>query len=460
MTIDEAVHRVIRGHWFLLLLCMALPVVGTLYIGSRTPELYEAVARVQMGREPAASNVQADATSERVLGIATSVSVVRAALDDAGLATEPVAFARDHVDVRRVGVSSVVEIAVTEESPPRAAKIAKSITSSVLQFSNLGDQQTVAEGRAQVNRKLADIRKQRGALVGKLGRAQPGDVLAIQAQLGALMTSQTEYERQLSELDIAELSRPKAVLLDPVRLPSTPVPTDTAQRAVLALFIGALLGLGLAAGRESMRPRLRSARAIAYALDAPHLGHLPRRQLSHERVRAAAGQVADRIALLGQRYDADRLFFALGRPADDAWARKLVGSLGPDATEHPHRLPSEVLGTGWVDMGDCPVAVALVPRNVLARDLEPVRAMVEGLGWPLLGVVTYETTRRRFWRRHHASSPRGGRPGRVPTAMTVQGSAGMDAQRNGAGHDAARASVPVPHESRHPVHDEREVYHR
>jgi len=43
--------------------------------------------------------------------------------------------------------------------------------------------------------------------------------------------------------------------------------------------------------------------------------------------------------------------------------------------------------------------------------------------------------------------------------MTVQGSAGMDAGRNGAGHDA-RASVPVPHESRHPVHDEREVYHR
>ena len=405
MTIDEAVHRVVRGHWLLLLTCLVLPVVGTVVVGNKAPALYEAVARVQMGRDPAASNVEADATSERVLGIATSVSVVRSALDDVDLQDDPATFAAEHVAVRRVGVSSVVEIAVTDTSPRRAAAIASSITKSVLQFSNLGDQQTVEEARAQINQKLVDISRQRKALVAKLSRADPGSVLAIQADLGALMASQTEFERQLSELDLTELSRAKAVLLDPVREPASPLPKDTTQKSVLAVFIGALLGLGLAAARETLRPRLRGARAISYSLDVPHLGHLRGQDATDDGVRVAAGVAADRIALLGQRYEAQRLFLVPVRESEEPWAAEVARCFDPEPAEHAHRLPCSVLGAKWVDPGARPVAVALVPKNVPERDLEPMSALLEGLGWPLLGVVTYHRTRRPFWRRR-PSGPR------------------------------------------------------
>lgn len=426
MTIDEAVHRVVRGHWLLILTCMLLPVVGSIVIGDRTPPLYEALARVQMGRDPAASNVQADATSERVLGIATSVSVVRSALDDVDLAADPATFADEHIAVRRVGVSSVVEIAVTDTDPRRAAAMASSITKSVLQFSNLGDQQTVEEGRAKVNQKLVEIARQRKALVDKLSRAQPGDVLAIQAQLSALMSSQTEFERQLSELDLAELSRAKAVLLDPVREPVAPLPKDTAQKAVLAVFTGTLLGLGLAAARETMRPRLRGPRAIAYALDTPHLGHVPAHDLSDERVKAAAGVIADRVALLGQRYEAQHLFLLPVRDVDATWARRLAHHLGPDLVEHPHRLPCEVLGDDWVHPGEGPVAVLLVPEKVLARDLEPMTRLLEGLGWPLLGVVTYRRPRR-LRGRGRAKAPHGHAAERHRSARTTAEVSGVPA---------------------------------
>ena len=444
MTIDEAAHRVVRGHWLLLLVCMLLPVVATVVIGNRVTPLYEAVARVQMGRDPAASNVQADATSERVLGIATSLSVVQAGLDAAGLAVDPAKFARDHVDVRRVGVSSVVEIAVSEQDARRAAVIAAAITKSVLQFSNLGDQQTVADGRAELKEKLVENGQQRKALVDQLSKAEPGTVLAIQAQLGALMASQTEYERQLSQLDIAELSRAKAVLLDPAREPSTPLPSDTRQKAVLALLIGALLGVGLAAARETIRPRLRGSQAIAHALDVPHLGHLPGPDLTDERIRAAAGLVADRVALLAQRYDAERLFLIPVREADDTWGRRVAGYVQAEAVEHPHRLPCEVLDNRWVDAGESPVAVSLVPVHVLARDLEPMKALVAGLGWPLLGVVTYDAQSRRVWRRrtdsHHGHAARKrwfptadaeGAAGEQPTAGSV---GGRDPRARPAGH--------------------------
>ena len=117
MTIDEAFHRILRGHWLIILSCIVVPLSAAVLLGRSDADLYEAMARVQMGRDLAASNVQADATSQRVLGIATSPGVVRAALDKAGLQADVAGFAANHIDVRRVGVSPVMEIAVTDTSP-------------------------------------------------------------------------------------------------------------------------------------------------------------------------------------------------------------------------------------------------------------------------------------------------------------------------------------------------------
>src|SRR6478735_10724150 len=190
MTIDEAFGRVIRGHWLIILLCVLVPFGAAWYLGRNQPSTYEAVARVQMGSELANSNVQADATSQRVLGIATSPGVVRQALDKGGLQTDVATFAANNIDVRRVGVSPVMEIAVTDTSPHRAAVIAGSLTSDVIQFSNVGDQQTVEQRRTEVKAQLDGLTKQRQQLVSRLSHASPGDVLAIQAQLSALTASQ------------------------------------------------------------------------------------------------------------------------------------------------------------------------------------------------------------------------------------------------------------------------------
>ena len=92
MTIDEAFHRILRGHWLIILSCIVLPLSAAVLLGRSDADLYEAVARVQMGRDLAASNVQADATSQRVLGIATSPGVVRVALDKAGVPADVTGF--------------------------------------------------------------------------------------------------------------------------------------------------------------------------------------------------------------------------------------------------------------------------------------------------------------------------------------------------------------------------------
>jgi len=395
MTIDEAFHRILRGHWLIIISCIVVPLSAAVLLGRNDADLYEAVARVQMGRDLAASNVQADATSQRVLGIATSPGVVRVALDKAGLQADVGAFAADHIDVRRVGVSPVMEIAVTDTSPDRAAIIAGSLTSDVIQFSNVGDQQTVEQRRTEVKSQLDGLDKQREQLVSRLSHASPGDVLAIQAQLSALTASQTEYERQLSDLDLAFLSSSRAVLLDPVRQPTIALPKDTPQKAILVALLGALVGLGLAATLETFRPRLPTPRAIARALDVPQVGHLPARDDSPRTI-AAAVQVADRLALLARRYGAGRVFVVPVLARDEAWARSLAPHLGPSAGPGSHRLECSVLGSEWVDPGENPVAVVLTPQQLPARDLARTSSLVEALGWPVLGVVSYEPGRRRL----------------------------------------------------------------
>jgi capsular polysaccharide biosynthesis protein len=395
MTIDEAFGRVIRGHWIVILLCIVAPYQVVTSLSRGEPDVYEAVARVQMGTELAASNIQADATSQRVLGIATSPGVVRSALDKAHLKADAADFAANHIDVRRVGVSPVMEIVVTDTSPPRAAVIARSLTADVIKVSNVGDQPTNGQRRQGVQQKLSSIARQRQQLAGRLNTASPGGVLAIQAQLTSLTTAQAELERQLSDLDLASPSPSHAVLLDPVRQPTIPLPRQETQRAVLAALIGALVGAGLAAALEALRPRLRSSRSIARALEVPHVGHLRRLAVSR-RTEAAAGPIADRMALLARRYDGSNVLAVLVDGRDEARARPVTALLGPRAENATHRVECALLGRTWVEPGRCPVVAVLAPRRVKVRDLAATMSFVDALGWPVIGVITY--SRGRLWR--------------------------------------------------------------
>jgi len=394
MTIDEALHRIVRGHWFLILVCILLPMSVAAGLETRSPSLYEAVGRVQLGSDLAASNVQADASSERALGIATSPGVVRKALDKAGVSADAQAFAKDHVDVRRVGVSPVIEIAITDTSAPRAATMAESITQDVLEFSNAGDRQNEDATLKSLDDSIDKLVKNRDALIPKLGDASPNNVIRLQAEINAIQSTLTEYQRQRSELALATVARSNAVLLDGVRIPTQPLPKRTAQVAVLAGLLGLLAGLGLAAARETLRPTLHSQRAIAYAVDAPALGHIPGRDTNAPAFVRATGQVADRVALIALTHKASKALLVPVREADDVWARMIAQVMSPQGVATAHRLECVVLDGEWVDPGPSPAAVIVSPTRIRAQELHHVRELLGSLGWPVIGLVTYDQPRR------------------------------------------------------------------
>lgn len=413
MTIDEALHRVVRGHWLLILICVLLPVAGAAVLGIRTPDQYSAVGRVQLGSDLAASNVQADASSERALGIATSPGVVQHALEEAKLKENPITFARDHVKVKRVGVSPVIEISVTHTNAKQAATMATAITADVLQFANAGDRQSELERVATLDTSIAKLTKSRDALIPKLATASEGNVRKIQAEISAIQSTLAENQRQRSDLLVAAASRSSAVLLDAVRVPVVPMPSDTAQKTLLAGLLGLVGGFGLAALRETMRPTLHSPRAIGYAVDAPIIGHIGDRDTTTPASAAALARIADRVALLGRRHDTSQVLLIPVRDSDDVWANMVareLGKRGDKATAH--RLDCAVMDGRWVEPGDSPAAVILAPHRMHARELRPAQELLDSVGWPILGVVTY-VPGRRWTRPNFGQIPRDAAPGKA-----------------------------------------------
>lgn len=413
MTIDEAVHRVVRRHWFLILFCVVVPVVASIAWVGRQPAEYQAVGRVQMGTDLAASNVQADAMSQRAQGIATSPGVVSRALAKAKVVSDPTIFADNNVTVTRVGVSPVLDIAVTADSPQAASKIADSITRDVITFTNEAGQASITSQQKNLQKEITAVKKQQSQLIPRLGSLDPttdaGRILAIQAQLNGLTAAQTEFERQLSDLNISTpttLSQ-QALLLDPVRASTVPQPNDLWPQAVIAGLIGLLLGLGLASLREAIFPSLRSPRAIAYAVDAPHLGHIPNSDLGAPESIAALGRIGDRIALLARGHDVHRVFVLPVLDKYDVLANLVAFRLSPHGEEDDHRVECVALDSHWEDPGDRPAAVLLCRRTISGRDLKRAMAQLEPLGWPLLGFITCETRQPRQARpesRHAAST--------------------------------------------------------
>lgn len=391
MTIDEAFDRVVRGHWLLILICLVLPTAAALYLGGRAPAMYEAVGRVEMGTTLASSTVESDALSSRALGIVTSPGVVQRALLYAGLNVDPVQFAANDIAINTIGVSPVVEVTVTYQSPVRAARVAQSLTNQLLDFANAGGRDVATARIESLGTTIADLTAQRNALIPRLATASPGGVYSLQAQINALQTTLADDLRQSSDLVLASATMSEAVLLDPVQTPTVALPSGTAQTAGLAALLGLILGIGLAALLETMRPTLRNPKAISSALGAPEIGHVGSGDPLRPSNMDTFTPIADKMALLGLRHGSAKVMLLAVHKSDQARAAELAQVLGANKKdEMNHRLQCAALNGQWREPGEHPAIVIFSPAKVRARELRPVHEMLESVDWPLLGVVTYD----------------------------------------------------------------------
>ena len=272
MTLDDLFSRVIRAHFVMILAIALIPVAVVLGVGASQARDWRATVRIQTTAAVPTSSTEAEALSSRVLAIATTPSVVGGALSTAGLKGDQVEVAEKHVSAQRLGESPIVELTVTDPDGPEAKALVRALSVQVLRFMNNADRGRFETAVEDVNRRIADSRDQRDRLAKQIQKTPPGDARDRLEQLATEAAKVTsELAAQRASLEMADITRGQAVLVDGSTPTVVRVPSSLLPRAGLALILGLCLGIACAAAVETLRPKVPDARGLARVLDTPVL---------------------------------------------------------------------------------------------------------------------------------------------------------------------------------------------
>jgi capsular polysaccharide biosynthesis protein len=395
VTIDDAVGRLLRSHWFILLTVTLLPVILLLAF-FRSEPVYVASVRLQLAGGPATSNIEADSMSTRVTALATTPRFVTQALDESSADRDTTVFAMENISVQRQGQSSVVELAVTDREPTVASAVAGSLATQVVSFMNSSDHTAVPTILEDLNQRRRDLLEQRTKLTEDLA-ATPDDRRQPiwEAQLTVVEQALADIAAERSRILLQDATQPRAVIVDGTSAARL-MPSQLPQEAGLALVFGVLLALLAVSLLELLRPTVPSARALSRLLQVPVLARA-RPPLDRPEELDQLLMVVDRAA---RRHGKETVVLAGARPHQQAMADELVErlcrlrNLDPNAAGGAVRWrTADIVSAAEEDT--CGV-VLLAPGSVKRRSLEGLEDLQAATGWPLIGIV--QVPSRRTWR--------------------------------------------------------------
>jgi hypothetical protein len=113
MELNEAARRIFGTHLRLIALWVILGFLVGALLHAGNERTYTATTRLVLDTPDARDRSDSTAIADMAKAIATSPSLVRAALDDAHITTRnPVDVARHHVSVTALGSSAVLDLSV------------------------------------------------------------------------------------------------------------------------------------------------------------------------------------------------------------------------------------------------------------------------------------------------------------------------------------------------------------
>jgi len=324
MTLQEIFQRIIRAHLLVIIVCAVLPVLAVVALEQRQPEKWTGSVRIQVVSTAPSSTTEADGVSSRVLALATSPTLVEKAMRDAGLTGDPSYIAQHEVTAARLGESPVVDVSVTDTSPANARTLASSLVRQVVAFMNNGSRPGLDDNVRDLDSQIADATAHRTILTDRLSSAgSPQERQTLVVKIGIVQDEINSLTAQRAALLQNKLEADQAVVIDGDSPEVRPVPSALVPQAALALVLGLIVGVAIAALLETLSPRLAGIRAVARALGAPVLGRSsddPTRT-AQAVGRAARRQGVETVVLMGVDRD------------DDAVTARVLGSLRLRATE-------------------------------------------------------------------------------------------------------------------------------
>ncbi|WP_328993369.1 hypothetical protein OG394_03520 [Kribbella sp. NBC_01245] len=409
MTIEEMFRRIVRAHLGIILVCVLLPVAAAIGLQAGKPAMSLASMRLQVVSGAPSSATEAEGISSRVLALATTHSLLDAALKEAGTPRDVADFAANHVASQRLGESSVVQLSVTDKDPIAAGQIVMALGRQVALFMNQGDRATFNAAMTKLDKQVEDANVQRDRLAAQLkGIADINARANLQTQIQAADQLLGQLSNQRASLVVQDATRDIVVPIGN-KPEVSQVPSSLLPQAALALLLGLVLGLTAAAILETMRPRVASVRALAHLLQAPVLGKSTEeiRSLRNTMALAARRQGVDAVVLMGaDESDADtvtQLLYALSGFTAAPRRMKSPAPPGIEDASEPSVLEMEApfanvrfTGLSAVTPQDEMTAGVVVVSGgtVMLRRLDDLDDVLKAVRWPVLGIVNGPAKRR------------------------------------------------------------------
>jgi capsular polysaccharide biosynthesis protein len=480
VELNEAARRILGSHRLLIVLVVLLGVAAALARDLAAPATFTSSARLVLDTSDPKSSSESAAIADGARAIATSPAQVALALHAVGQGGDPAAVARD-VTVQALGSSAVLQLGVRDRDPRRAAALANALARQVIAvratMSTGGYREILRQVQSRIDllsgriaRAQADVDRLRADLAnpppGEAGNELRRRLEAATALRGTLTTQLDGLATQRDGLVAGNAQRPKPLIVDAATAPRTADPSRRIPDAILGGLLGLILGVGLAAFLESVRPTVAGPRAVATAVGAPLLGELagepdgsatPDVLRVAARLRLAAAEAGVRVVELvgaGPSAGLPRLATRLAEvpaPATFAGSRVLVAAslptpsfgwagsptpdgpsaagngdgdgdaapdgLDPTSTEDESAMLLRAFAASQAPAGARGLVVAAPPSLPLA-ELFDVQDLARITGWPLLGVIVCRARRGGSFSRGRQGSQarRDRRRGSVPRA--------------------------------------------
>ncbi len=409
MTLDEVFKRVVQAHLRLILVCILVPLAAVGYLQAHSTRDWVATVRTQVESTAPSSATEADALSSRVLALATTPYLVQQALTSARLPGDANTIANHHVTSQRLGESPIVEISVSNPDRKLAGEQVTAIATRVVSFMNDGNKQVFQQQLGAVRRQLNAALAARDQAARQVAR-QATPTTASQTQLNDAQSAVDRLNATQSQMELSNATRDLVVLINGPDPQVVQTNSSLIPRAALALLLGLLLGIAVAALLETMRPRIAGARSVARVLGAPMIGAVRQSPttLHHTLSVAARRQGVETLVLIGvERHDRERaeeLVVELSDLDADA-ARRTAARVGAGAFVAGDAVVSALRGrvrfSLIADVGlDEEITAGIVVlsgSSPLQRDVDEIGDVIQTMRWPVVGILDSASSSRR-WR--------------------------------------------------------------
>jgi hypothetical protein len=412
MTIEEMFRRIVRAHLGIILVCMLLPVAGAAILAARRPDPTIASIRLQVVAGSPKSTTEAEGMNSRVLAVATTPSLLDAALMAAKAQRDVETYATRNISAQRLGESSIVELSVTDDDPIAAGQIVSQLATRVALFMNQGDQESFNDTLNDLSDQIDQATVQRDKLVTQLrGIADITARADLNVQIQSVNQLLSQLSSQRATLVADSATRDRVVMVSN-QADVRQVKTSILPQLALALLLGLVLGLTVATVVETFRPRVNGLRALARLLQAPVLGKATEdvESLRNTMALAARRQGVDAVVLMGaDEGDAETVSKLLFSFSGHAHApQRLKKAARVDNDDRAFDLDETGL-TGFADVrftglsavtpeDEMTAGVVVVSSgSVMLRRLDDLDDVLKAVRWPVLGIVQ-GPARRRFGR--------------------------------------------------------------